>query len=301
MAEILRFTVEEKYDGTNAGRYLRTVCKLSARTLALLKRTQGSLLCDGKLLRSIDKIYAGSVIEIHLPAEEINIVPIEGELDILYEDSFILIVNKPANMPVHPVKDHQEDTLANIIAYKYNSSESGFVFRAVNRLDRDTSGVVIIAKDRHTSSLLQKTNIEKHYIAVCHGVTEESGTVDAPIKLRNDSKIVRCVAHDGQSAVTHYKKIRSFSDASVLDLWLETGRTHQIRCHMSYLGFPLFGDDLYGGSKELVLRQALHCHSISFLHPITGELLRISADIPFDICNLIEILSGGDRCENKKE
>lgn len=300
MAEILRFTVEEKYDRTNAGRYLRTVCKLSARTLSILKRTPGSLLCNGELLRSVDIIFSGDIIEIQLPSEEFNVVPVEGEIDILYEDNFMLIVNKPAGMPVHPVKVHQEDTLANIIAYKYGSADYGFVFRAVNRLDRDTSGIVIVAKDRHISSLLQKTDIEKHYIAVCHGETPVNGTVDAPIKLKSNSKIVRCVSTDGQFAVTHYTKVLGFANASVIDLILETGRTHQIRCHMSSIGFPLFGDDLYGGSLDTISRQALHCRSVSFKHPITGENIHVSAELPEDIKELINTLSGGGVVENKK-
>lgn len=292
MPELLRFIVEEKYNDTNAGRYLRTVCRLSARTLALLKRTTGSILCNGKLLRTIDKIYTGDIIEITLPSEKNEITPVEGNLDIIYEDEFLIVVNKPFGMPVHPVKVHQEDTLANIIAYKYMNSE--FVFRASNRLDRDTSGAVIIAKDRHTASLLQKTEIEKHYTAVCHGIPDECGTVDAPIALREDSKIVRSVCEDGQKAVTHYKVIKKLKDGAVLDLWLETGRTHQIRCHMSYIGHPLFGDDLYNGSKELISRQALHCRSVSFVHPVSGEYLSLTTELPFDISQLINMLAGGD-------
>lgn len=292
MPELLRFIVEEKYNDTNAGRYLRTVCRLSARTLALLKRTTGSILCNGKLLRTIDKIYTGDIIEITLPSEKNEITPVEGDLDIIYEDEFLIVVNKLFGMPVHPVKVHQEDTLANIIAYKYMNSE--FVFRASNRLDRDTSGAVIIAKDRHTASLLQKTEIEKHYTAVCHGIPDECGTVDAPIALREDSKIVRTVCEDGQKAVTHYKVIKKLKDSAVLDLWLETGRTHQIRCHMSYIGHPLFGDDLYNGSKELISRQALHCKSVAFIHPVSGEYLSLTTELPFDISQLINMLAGGD-------
>lgn len=301
MPEIIRFVVEEKYDGTNAGRYLRTVCKLSARTLALLKRTEGSLLSNGKLLRSVDKVYAGNIVEIHLPSEENTIVPVKGELDVLYEDSFLVIVNKPHSMPVHPVKVHQEDTLANVVAYRYRDCKSEFVFRAVNRLDRDTSGIVIIAKDRHTASLMQKTDIDKHYLAVCHGVTQEIGTVDKPIAIAQNSKIVRCVCDEGQSAITHYQRIKSFSDATILNLTLETGRTHQIRCHMSYLGHPLFGDDLYGGSRDLIKRQALHCTSVSFIHPFSGERVDVKADMPDDIQSLIYVLTVGDIVEESKK
>lgn len=287
MSEILKFIVDDEHSGMKAGRYLRTVCRLSARTLALLKRTEGSLTVDGKLLRSIDTVYTGNTIEIRLPSEASNITPIEGDLDILYEDSYLVVVNKPSATPVHPVKKHQLDTLANFIAYRYKDSGSDFIFRAVNRLDSDTSGAVIIARDRYTASLLQSAYIEKHYIAVCHGNTDEKGTVNAPIALRPDSKLVRAVDPNGQPAVTHYTLIKNLSDASVLDVVLETGRTHQIRCHMAHIGHPLLGDDLYGGSLDKITRQALHCHKIIFTHPYTTKRIELTATIPRDIDNII--------------
>ncbi len=293
MAEILKFTVTAEFNGMNAGRYLRTVCKLSARTLAVLKRTQGGLSVNGTLLRSIDTVYAGDIIEMRLPAETNTVIPIKGEVDILYEDDFVLIVNKPPFMPVHPVKIHQTDTLANMVSYRYNGGDSDFIFRAVNRLDRNTSGAVVIARDRHTASLLQSADINKHYIAVCHGNSLENGTIDEPIALKPDSKIVRTVSSEGQNAVTHYRKIENLTDASVLDVTLETGRTHQIRCHMSHIGHPLIGDDLYGGKLEHISRQALHCHSVSFVHPFSSNLISVVAPLPEDIELLISKLSEG--------
>ena len=286
----MRFTVTAEYDGIKAGRYLRTVCKLSARTLSLLKKTESSVTADGKLLRTIDILKEGNVVEIRLPDEQNPIEPVKGELDVLYEDSWLLIVNKPANMPVHPVKSHQTDTLANIIAYRYTKLQSEFVFRAVNRLDRDTTGIVIIAKDRHTASVMQNTEVEKHYFALCHGCVPEGGTVDAPIRLSDDSKIVRITASDGQKAITHYKNIRKFTDASLVELVLETGRTHQIRCHMSSIGHPLLGDDLYGGSVDLISRQALHCCSVSFIHPFTNNKVDVCCDLPVDMSELADKL-----------
>lgn len=293
MAEKLKFIVSDEYNGMNAGRYLRIVCRLSARTLAVLKRTQGGLLRNGELLRSVDTVYAGDVVVMSLPSEENTIEPVKGDLDILYEDDYILIVNKPAYMPVHPVKRHQLDTLANVVSYRYSGSDSDFVFRAVNRLDANTSGIVVVARDRHTASLLQSSDITKHYFAVCQGETLNSATINAPIALRSDSKIVREVSECGQLAVTHYSKVKSIKNGSVLDVVIETGRTHQIRCHMSHIGFPLFGDDLYGGSRELITRQALHCYSVSFEHPFTAEMINITADIPEDISLLISKLSEG--------
>ncbi len=293
MAEKLKFIVSDEYNGMNAGRYLRVVCKLSARTLAILKRTQGGLLRNGELLRSVDTVYAGDTVVMSLPAEENTVTPVKGELDILYEDEYILIVNKPAYMPVHPAKIHQLDTLANIVSYRYISSDSDFVFRAVNRLDANTSGVVVIARDRHTASLLHSADLTKHYIAVCQGETPECGTINAPIALKADSKIVREVSEFGQYAVTHYKKIQTINGGSVLDVVIETGRTHQIRCHMSHIGFPLFGDDLYGGGKTLISRQALHCYSVSFEHPFTSQNICVKAELPMDISALVSSLIVG--------
>ncbi len=295
MADTVKFIVTKEYDGTKAGRYLRSYCKLSARTLSLLKRTEGGITANGNLLRTIDLVREGDLIEVCLPDEQSSITPVKGELDVLFEDDYLLIVNKPASMPVHPVKIHQTDTLSNIIAYWCKENRSDFVFRAVNRLDKDTSGIVIVAKDRHTASLMQNTEIEKHYYALCHGVTQASGTINAPIALSQNSKIVRCISPCGQNAVTHYERIKAYSHlASLVDLVLETGRTHQIRCHMAYLGHPLLGDDLYGGRLDLIPRQALHCYSSSFIHPFSNEMITVNAQLPADMEILIKRLESGD-------
>lgn len=296
MSNCVKFTVTKEYDGTKAGRFLRTFCGLSARTLAVLKRTENGITVNGSLLRTIDIVREGDEVKIHLPYESTSVTPVKGMLDVIYEDDYLLVVNKPSNMPVHPVKSHQTDTLSNIIAYRSKEIGSDFVFRAVNRLDRDTSGLVIIAKDRHTASLMQNTDTEKHYLAVCHGKTDESGTINKPIRLSDNSKIVRCVADDGQNAVTHYKTIKHFGDSySLVDLVLETGRTHQIRCHMSHTGHPLLGDDLYGGSLDWISRQALHCRAVTFTHPLNGKVVELHADLPDDIINLIDKLSAGEQ------
>lgn len=287
MKDTLSFVVDKSQSGKKAGVYLRTVCGLSARTLAVLKRTPGSLTRRGELLRTVDILSEGDIIEIALPHEENSILPVEGSLDILYEDEHLIIVNKPPSTPVHPVKKHQTDTLANFVAYRYQGEGEGFVFRAVNRLDSDTSGVVIIARNRHAASLMQSINVDKHYIAICHGAVNESGTINEPIALREDSKIVRCVTPSGKSAITHYNPIATYEDRTMLDVYLETGRTHQIRCHLSHIGKPLMGDDLYGGTRAEINRQALHCHTVSFLHPISGKEINVVAPLPSDMANLI--------------
>lgn len=287
MAEKLFFKVPDKYDNVKAINFLKGECKLSSRMITLLKREKNGILMDGKILRTIDFVYSGKTVEINLPDEELSLIePVCGNLDIVYEDEHILAVNKPANMPVHPVKQHRTDTLANIVAYYQDENKQNFVFRAINRLDRDTSGIVIIAKNKYSSNLL-KNKVDKTYYAICHGKLTGEGTINEPIKLRDDSKMVRTISSDGLPSVTHYKSIAFNDKMSLIKLHLETGRTHQIRCHMAYLGHPLIGDDLYGGTLEYLPRQALHCKYVSFLHPINKRLIELDISFPEDMKNLI--------------
>lgn len=285
MSDKLIFTVPTEYNGVNALSFLRSFCGLSSRMITRLKREKDGILMDGKILRTIDTVSAGKTVEISLPDEKIGIEPVEGELDILYEDDYILIVNKPYSMPVHPVKQHQSDTLANLVAFYAQSKGKEFTFRAINRLDKDTSGIVFIAKDRYTANAV-KFALNKTYIAVCSGIINENGTVNAPIALKKDSKMVREVTSDGAPSVTHYKVLVKGEDCTLVSLVLETGRTHQIRCHMAYLGHPLEGDDLYGGRLDKIQRQALHCGKLDFVHPITKHPITVTAPIPDDMKNI---------------
>lgn len=282
MSEKLIFTVPEEYDNINALSFLKSYCKLSSRMITRLKREKNGILQDGKILRTIDNVFFGKTVEINLPTETIDIEAVKGELDILFEDEYMLIVNKPPSMPVHPVKQHQSDTLANIVSYYAKSKNNEFTFRAINRLDKDTSGIVFIAKDRYTANAV-KFALNKTYYAICEGELHGSGIIDQPIKLREDSKMVREVCADGQKAITEYNVIKSDKTHSLLELVLKTGRTHQIRCHMSHLGHPLAGDDLYGGSLELITRQALHCGKLTFIHPFTKENIEVFATMPKDM------------------
>ncbi len=288
MPEKLYFTVPPRFDGKPAKWFLKDFCGVSTRMITRLKREKDGILRNGKILRSVDPVHAGEQIEITLPREDSSfIMPTEGELDIIFEDAHLLVLNKPPFMPVHPVKQHQTDTLANRVAYYMAERGESYVFRAVNRLDRDTSGLVLIAKDGFCANAL-KNAVYKEYLAVVHGEVKDGGTVSAPIALRGDSKMVRCVADHGAPAVTHYTVLACGKEYSLLRLVLETGRTHQIRCHMSHMGHPLLGDDLYGGSREAMSRQALHCALMRFVHPVTGETLELEAPLPEDINNSIK-------------
>lgn len=287
MPEKLIFTVPKEYDGVNAQNFLRSYCGLSSRMITRLKREKDGILMGEKILRTIDTVTAGKNVIISLPDEKIGIEPVKGNIDILFEDDYILILNKPHSMPVHPVKQHQSDTLANLVAYHSQKSGKEFTFRAINRLDKDTSGIVFVAKDRYTANAV-KFALNKTYIAVCTGKITQDGTVNQPIALKKDSKMVREVTADGSPAVTHYKVLKATDSDTLVSLVLETGRTHQIRCHMEYLGHPLEGDDLYGGSLEKIQRQALHCGKLEFIHPIIKKSICVVAPIPEDMENISE-------------
>lgn len=276
-----KFTVTESDSGVQAKTFLRGACAISARTLAKLKRTPGGITVNGKPLRAIDTVFAGDEIRLALPEDTNEITPVNGRIEILYEDEYIIALNKPANMPVHPVKSHQSDTLANLLsAYMIKRGEN-YTFRAVNRLDKDTSGIVLAAKDRITAAKLAH-DVRKQYFAICEGEIYRSGKIDLPVSLAQNSKMLRTAGCGGSPAVTLYTPVKSLHGCTLLNVRTETGRTHQIRCHLSHICHPLAGDDLYGGSRNLIGRQALHCAQACFVHPVTGAELEIRAPVPED-------------------
>ena len=288
MAEILRFTVPESFGGKPAKWFLKDFCSLSTRMITLLKRENEGIMMNGKKLRTVDPVTAGAEVVIRLPEEAPSFIePVSGETDVVFEDEFLLVVNKPPQMPVHPVKQHQTDTLANRVAFYAGSKGESYVFRALNRLDRDTSGLVMICKNKFTAFKL-KNAVKKTYFALVHGELRGSGTVSAPIGLREDSKMVRRVLKEGAPAITHYTAIYSSKEFSYIKCVLETGKTHQIRCHMAHLGHPLLGDDLYGGTREQIARQALHCGEMIFRHPVSDEETALTAPLPEDMAKLLK-------------
>lgn len=284
----IEFIVPDEYSGADAKTFLRRYCKVSARTLSKLKRTNLGITRNNALLKTTDILCKGDVVVLSLPDDINEIVPIVGELDILYEDDHIMVVNKPPLMPVHPTKIHQEDTLANIISYYMQKNGEHYTFRAINRLDRDTSGCLLIAKDRYTAHALPNS-VKKEYVAVCEGIIASSGTINRPIKVMEGRSIQRVVSDDGAHAVTHYYPVLTANNHTLTKFVLETGRTHQIRCHMSSISHPLAGDDMYGGSLGFITRQALHCRKISFTHPITNRDVEIVSDLPIDICSVLNL------------
>lgn len=223
-----------------------------------------------------------------------NILPIFIKLDIKYEDEDIVVVNKPSDMPIHPSLNNYENSMANALMYYYR--DKNFVFRCINRLDRDTTGLSVVAKHFLSAGILntfmQRREIKRVYNAIVEddGSLKESGTVDAPIAREDDTLIKRRVSSEGQRAITHYKVLKRLRGASLIELRLDTGRTHQIRVHMSYIGHPLVADYLYNEryyDKENV-RPLLHSKSLSFIHPITGENFYLECELPKDFKERID-------------
>lgn len=246
---------------------------VSKRLITRLKRTENGITRNGELIRTIDTVSEGDVILLNEQDEKLLEPNGELEVEVLYEDSQLVVFNKPPLMPVHPSIKHQGDTLGNFFAYHC----PGLTFRPVNRLDRDTSGCVIVAKNQFAAKALQDS-YEKVYYALCHGVFEQSeGTVSAPIAREQESIIKRCVRDDGQVAVTHYKVLRQGEKYALVEFHLENGRTHQIRVHMAHIGHPVAGDDMYGGTRENFRRQALHCGKVTFIHPVDKNRTEVTA------------------------
>ncbi len=258
---------------------------LSETLIRRLKRTDDGIMLNGKPAKVIEKVSFGDVVKISVTEKSPpNIVPAKVPLDIIYEDEDILAVNKPRSMPTHPSKGHMEDTLANGVIY-YLGKDSKF--HVITRLDLDTSGVVLIAKNPVSAAYLtdemKNGRISKEYVAVINGVLNpEDGVISAPIKKKNERGVVRCVSPDGKAAVTKYKTVKIQSEISLVTLFPITGRTHQLRVHMSYMNCPIYGDSLYGaiqkGEKTL-----LHCKRISFIHPVTKENISLCAPLCDDI------------------
>lgn len=261
-----------------------------------LKRTPNGILLNEVWAYVTTRVQAGDTLTIHLIEESDagKILPISLPLSVCYEDEDLLIVNKPAGMPIHPSKLHQDDTLANAVLGYYEAQGISCTFRCISRLDRDTTGLVLLAKHMLSASLLgammRRREIHREYLAIVEGVPEESGTVCAPIARISCSGIKRQVDPiHGESAVTHYRRLACGDGCSLVSLRLETGRTHQIRVHMSYLGHPLLGDALYASAPESsaqIKRQTLHSCRLYFTHPITGAAMDFTAPLPSDMALL---------------
>ena len=298
----LTYHITEEDAGLRIEQYLRRH-GFSRQNLTDLKKMNESVLLNGVWSYLPQTLTSGDTLIIRIQETEVSekIPPTNLPLDIIYEDEDILVVNKPAGMPIHPSMNNYYNSLANACAYYYQQQNKPFIFRCTNRLDRDTSGVTVIAKHMVSSNILSsyayKHQIDREYLAIVRGsVTPASGTIDAPLSRKSGSVIERVVDFEhGERAVTHYKVIDKKNGHSLVSLHLETGRTHQIRIHMKHLGFPLIGDYLYNPDMEFISRQALHSHTLRFAHPITKEMMEFTAPLPED---MRQVLSVADYVQN---
>ena len=289
MDRILTYTITPQEDGMQVLEFLRSK-GFSRHILTSMKPDKEALLINGMRAggRSILKEGDHFRVRVMETGSMEGIVPAPLPLDILYEDEDILVLNKPADMPVHPSIGNYTNTLANAAAFYFQQKNELCPFRCINRLDRDTSGSLILAKNALSAAILsaqmRNREIRRTYLAVVCGVTPPSGTVSAPIGRVSDSVIPRQVDPEhGESAVTHYERLAVRNDHSLLEIHLETGRTHQIRVHMGYIGHPLPADYLYHPVYDHFKRQPLHSFQLNFRHPLTGKNLCFTAPVPKDM------------------
>ena len=285
----IQFTVTESFDGKKVYNFLRGYVKISTRLMRTLKRIPDGIMLGDKQGRTIDVIHAGDVLTLNIPDDETAPIPIEYPLDIVYEDDDVMLINKPPTLAMHESHNHQGDTLANAVAGYLLKKGKSATFRAVGRLDKGTSGLVICALNAHSAARLAG-KFDKEYLAIVRGVYNQGGTIDKPIYRPDPIKTYRTVDDRGDYAVTHYEPIEVGEDYTVVHVRLETGRTHQIRVHFASLGTPLYGDTMYGEVDERLSHQALHCGRVRFTHPITDEVIECEADMPEDMQKLLEEL-----------
>ncbi len=297
--------VEHRVTAEEAGRTVQEILtgtlQVSRRMIQKLTRSRGIQL-NGRPAFLAKKLREGDVVAVRLAfAEESGLEPVEMELDIVYDDADLLVVNKPPFLLVHPTSPEQRNTLAHGLAAHFLERGLRTKVRPVHRLDRDTSGLVLIATSAHTHQLLdrqlRRREMKREYLALVDGViADEEGVIDAPIGKHKDHPHLRTVRPGGDPAVTRYRVVERYPEATLVQLELETGRTHQLRVHLAHLGHPPLGDRQYGGKGlQLLNRQALHAWRLSFSHPSSGEPMSFEAPLPPDMAEAREQLRAPGR------
>ncbi|MBS5854184.1 MAG: RluA family pseudouridine synthase [Clostridium sp.] len=285
----LSYTVKQNDSYINVLDVLKNEFLLSARLITKLKQSN-NIFFNEEITYTKKLVYANDVVSVLIDFVEdnSNIVATNIPLDIIYEDEYLLAINKPANMPVHPSMLHYEETLSNAVKYYFDTLNLKRKIRIVNRLDKDTSGIVIFAKNEYIQECLIKQmktkELKKEYLAIVTGyLQKKSDTLCFPISRKEGSIIERTVNPNGDIAITHYNILKEQNNLSLVHVFLETGRTHQIRVHFSHINHPILGDTLYGTPSPLINRQALHSYKITLLHPISKQILTLEAPIPNDM------------------
>lgn len=288
----LSFVIAKEHEDRKLANYLKFHANMSTRLTRKLIR-EGFITINDSPARSNDILKEGDKVYVVLETKETqDIIPQDIPIEVAYEDVDLLIVNKPPFMVVHPTRSHQENTLANGVMNYFKNTNQDCIVRLVNRLDRDTSGLVMIAKSQYAhqgmAKKLDNNQIEKTYIAVVEGRLEGKGTIDMPIDRPTPESMRREVMEGGQRAVTHYEAISSSDEMSVLSIKLETGKTHQIRVHMKSIGHPIVGDTLYGCESQYINRQALHAHRLRFTSLRDNIETEVLAELPEDMKKLMK-------------
>lgn len=289
------YIIDEDSSGLRVEQFLRRK-RYSGQNLSEIKRMPKSILVNGVHYYMRQELSTGDHLQVRICETQNSekIPPTKLPLDIIYEDEDLLVLNKPAGMPIHPSLNNYTNSIANALAYYFQSQGKPFIFRCCNRLDRDTSGLTIVSKHLVSGSILSDMTkyreVHREYLAIARGsVTPSEGTIQAPLGRKEGTIIERTVDWEhGEDAVTHYKVVKEANGHSLVSLRLETGRTHQIRIHMKHLGYPLIGDYLYNPDMEYMTRQALHSHHMEFIHPITGEHMSFTAPLPEDMARVMQ-------------
>ncbi len=284
---VLSFTVPEGFEKRKLSVFLREKHGFSARIIQTLRHTDRGLLKNGLPARTIDKVCKGDVITVNLPENSAAPELFDFPLDIIYEDEDILVINKPAGMSMHPTYNHKNHTLANAAAsYLQRRGKGGSCVRSIGRLDKGTSGVAVLALNIYAASGMNG-KLTKEYLAVAGGHLYGEGVIDAPIFRPFPDKTIRAIGQ-GARAVTRWKAQKQAGGFTLVRVFPETGRTHQIRVHFAHIGMPLVGDDMYGGAKsDKIKRPALHCERVRLTHSVTGQRMTFYASPPEDFKTLI--------------
>lgn len=287
MSRSISYQISEEFNGMKIKYFLRGEKQFSSRLLCSLKKENDGILLNGVHARVIDVIKTGDVLTVNIPNDNNEIEPVEIDFDIIYEDNDILVINKPSGLAMHPTHNHQGDTLANGVASYLSKKGKNNSFRAVGRLDKETSGIVLCALNKYSAAFLSD-KYKKEYVAIVGGLFFGEGTINKRIYRPDMNKSSRWVGDEGDDAITHWTAVACDGKRTFLKINLETGRTHQIRVHFASENAPLCGDDMYGSIDTSINRVALHCMKMWLCHPVTGEEMSFTAPLPQDMKNVIE-------------
>ena len=294
MKRIFTYRITEKDAGKTVGTFLLEH-EYTPTCIKFLKKAENLITVNGKWEFVNKVLQENDILEtVFLDDENSENIPsVEMPLDIVYEDEDVLVLNKPPKLPIHPTKGYEYHSLANGVVHYYEKQGIPFVFRSINRIDKDTTGLVIVAKNMLSGSILgeamRNREIRRTYLAVTEGELPEKGTIDLPIGRREGSAVERCIDENGAKAVTHYERLHYANGHSLAQIRLETGRTHQIRLHMRAIGHPLPADVLYNENFAVIGRHALHSWKLEFPHPITKEILCFEQEMPEDMKNILDM------------